>query len=307
MNRQTLVLIGVFATILAISGLAYYLTKTYSRTEEPVSVAESPVKQERDGLGPSPKVTPTPVKPSTGDSVFERIFGSGESAQREEPQSWGEIASQVTFRFALAALLTSLLAFRPRRKVAAYQRNPYVAQTQLLLAVVASALMMIVGDSAARAFGIFAAASLVRFRTNIRDPKEITVLLICLGVGLATGVGLWEVAVILTVFVLITLWTLEYFEPGQIFRSMDLSVTTRGVDRTHETLKQVFARHDITAELRQLNREDEGNPLGKIVYFVNVRGALSTDKLSEEIFSADPSNVDSVEWDQKQSLTYLYK
>ena len=57
------------------------------------------------------------------------------------------------------------------------------------MAVVAGAMMMVVGDSAARAFGIFAAASLVRFRTNIRDPKEITVLLICLGVGLAAGVG----------------------------------------------------------------------------------------------------------------------
>ncbi|MGH9971697.1 MAG: hypothetical protein ACREBG_28420 [Pyrinomonadaceae bacterium] len=39
-----------------------------------------------------------------------------------------------------------------------------------------------------RAFGIFAAVSLVRFRTNIRDPKEITVLLISLAIGLGTGV-----------------------------------------------------------------------------------------------------------------------
>jgi hypothetical protein len=29
--------------------------------------------------------------------------------------------------------------------------------------------------------------------------------------------------------------------------------------------------------------------------------------LSEEILSADPDNVDSVEWEQKESKTYLYR
>ena len=92
----------------------------------------------------------------------------------------------------LAALLGAALAFRPRRRLRALKRNPYVGQTQILLAVVAAALMIIVGDNAARAFGIFAAVSVVRFRTNIRDPKEITVLLISLAVGLGAGVGRWE-------------------------------------------------------------------------------------------------------------------
>ena len=120
------------------------------------------------------------------------------------------------------------------------RRNPYVAQTQILMAVVAGAMMMVVGDSAARAFGIFAAASLVRFRTNIRDPKEITVLLVCLGVGLAAGVGRWDMAVILTVFVLLSLAVLEYFEQFQVFRSMEVSVQTRNVDQTNELSETTF-------------------------------------------------------------------
>jgi hypothetical protein len=125
-------------------------------------------------------------------------------------------------RFSLAAFLAALLAFRPRRGAPIFRRNPYVAQTQILMAVVAGAMMMVVGDSAARAFGIFAAASLVRFRTNIRDPKEITVLLVCLGVGLAAGVGRWDMAIILTLFVLLALSVLEYFEQFQVFRSMEV-------------------------------------------------------------------------------------
>src|SRR5436190_23965449 len=152
---------------------------------------------------------------------------------------WEATAARIALRFSLAAFLAGLLAFRIRRGVSYSRRNPFVAQTQILMAVVAGAMMMVVGDSAARAFGIFAAASLVRFRTNIRDPKEITVLLICLGVGLAAGVGRWDMAVILTLFVLLNLAILEYFEQSQVYRSMEVSIETRNVDSTNEVLKRI--------------------------------------------------------------------
>ena len=80
--------------------------------------------------------------------------------------------AKIALRLLLAALLGTALAFRPRKRNLVLKPNPYVSQTQILLAIVAAALMIIVGDNAARAFGIFAAVSVVRFRTNIRDPKR---------------------------------------------------------------------------------------------------------------------------------------
>ena len=40
---------------------------------------------------------------------------------------------------------------------------------------------------------------------------------------------------------------------------------------------------------------------------VNLDPNVSTSKLSEEILSADTQNIDSVEWDQKESKTYIYR
>jgi uncharacterized membrane protein YhiD involved in acid resistance len=147
----------------------------------------------------------------------------------------------------------------------------------------------------------------VRFRTNIRDPKETTVLLVCLGVGLASGVGRWDMAVILTLFVLIALTVLEFFERFQVFRSMEVCVDTRSVDRTDDVLKQLFSRYGFEYELRELNREDQDEPMGKIVYLVNLDPVISTSKLSEEILSGDRDNIDRVQWEQKESKTYIYK
>jgi hypothetical protein len=106
---------------------------------------------------------------------------------------------------------------------------------------------------------------------------------------------------------MIALAVLEYVEQFQVFRSMELKVETRDVDKTDAVLKRLFVRHGFDYELRELNRPDEEEPMGKIVYLVNIDPAISTSRLSEEILSADPESIDSVEWDQKQSKTYLYR
>ncbi len=292
MNRLTLAVLSTFVVILLGSGFLAYVF--------------------RDRPG-TPAIPPSSTTAPAGETAREipllgRVFGPDASGLSPATfASWEATSARIALRFSLAAFLASLLAFRPRRGVSIMRRNPYVAQTQILMAVVVGAMMMVVGDSAARAFGIFAAASLVRFRTNIRDPKEITVLLVCLGVGLASGVGRWDMAVILTLFVLISLSLLEYLEQYQVFRSMEMTVQTRDVDKTNDMLKDLFARNGFDYELRELNRQDPDEPMGKIVYLVNLDTVVSTSKLSEEILSSDPANIDSVEWEQQESKTYIYK
>ncbi|HKU73962.1 MAG TPA: DUF4956 domain-containing protein [Pyrinomonadaceae bacterium] len=293
MNRVTLAVQGMFVVILVASGILTYIFRDPSpSTAAPVAVAS-----------PSPGTQPRSEIPLLGE-----LFGPDATGLTPATVStWEATSARIALRFSLAAFLAGLLAFRPRRGVSIARRNPYVAQTQILMAVVAGGMMMVVGDSAARAFGIFAAASLVRFRTNIRDPKETTVLLVCLGIGLAAGVGRWDMAIILTLFVLISLTVLEYFEQFQVFRSMEVSVHSRSVDRTDEILKNLFTRHGFDYELRELNREDPDEPMGKVVYLVNLDPVVSTSKLSAEILSADRDNIDTVEWEQKDSKTYIYK
>jgi uncharacterized membrane protein YhiD involved in acid resistance len=215
--------------------------------------------------------------------------------------------TEIVLRLSLSVLLAAILAFRPRKNVPLFRRNLYVAQTQILLAVVAAALMMIVGDNAARAFAIFAAVSLVRFRTNIRDPKEITVLLISLALGLAAGVGRWELGLVLCLFALVLLYLLEFNEPEQVFRSMELTVKTRNTDATQEILKKIFNRFKLEAEVRQLDPTDENEPVGCIMYYLNLRLNLSTDYLNDQILAADPENIEGISWEQKKDASYIYQ
>lgn len=259
-----------------------------------------------------PAARPSPAaRSAANETPFSQVLGGGSSlpqpTQGEKSGDWLMTFANVTVRLTLAALLSAMLAFRPRRLSHTVKRNPFVAQTQILMAVVASALMMVVGDSAARAFGIFAAASLVRFRTNIKDPKEITVLLVSLAIGLATGVGRWELGLILTFFVLLLLWGLEFREREQVTRSMELTVKTRNIGTTQDALLQLFRRYEFVAEMRTIDRPDGEGETGCIVYNVDMGPQASTDRLSEELLAADPRNIDSVEWDQQKNTSYFYQ
>jgi uncharacterized membrane protein YhiD involved in acid resistance len=225
-----------------------------------------------------------------------------------ETMSRSEAGLQIILRLLFAVILSGVLAFRPRKDVPLFRRSLFVSQTQILLAVVAAALMMVVGDSAARAFAIFAAASLVRFRTNIRDPKEITVLLISLALGLAAGVGRWELGIALCLFALALLWLLEFNEGDAIFRSMELTIKTRDTDRTQEVLQKIFRRRHLDAEVREIDPPDpekEGST-GSIVYYLNLPLSMRTDAMSDRILRAD-ANVEKIQWSKTKSASDIYQ
>lgn len=308
-RQEILTLIVVFTGVLIISALAAYFigrgrTPEYRQVQQPgAAEVEQPGAAQRE-----PVSRPTPAPATQDNETFlDHLMGSrhDEAYLRSEP--WTESVWRIALRLLLAALLGGALAYRPRRRILSIKRNPYVSQTQILLAIVAAALMIIVGDNAARAFGIFAAVSLVRFRTNIRDPKEITVLLISLALGLASGVGRWDLGVVLAVFSLIVLWILEWREPELVFRSMELKVTTKNVVATQRALREILKKHGFDKELRAVDREASEESPGSIVYSVDVSPTVSTDELSADILALDGQNVEGIEWDQKKSYSYLYQ
>src|SRR6185369_5163711 len=308
-RKEVLTLLVVFTGVVLLSAfVVYYLTGGNRTTPErttTATVSPTPQAQEPNAVfGPDERGAPAaPV----GDTFIDRLFGARHSGGYVIGDNWAETIGRISLRLVLASLLGAALAFRPRKRILSIKRNPYVSQTQILLAIVAAALMIIVGDNAARAFGIFAAVSLVRFRTNIRDPKEITVLLISLALGLASGVGRWDLALVLTLFSLIVLWLLEWREPELVFRSMELKVTTRNVVSTQKALRDVLKTHGFDKELRAVDREATEESPGSIVYSVDVSPTVSTDEISADILAIDGENVQGIEWDQKKSYSYLYQ
>ena len=198
------------------------------------------------------------------------------------------IASAI--RLPLAAALGTALALRPRRS-GTPERQPAVVQTQIILAVVGALIMLVVGASLARAFGVAGAANLIRYRSKIDDPKDAVVMLCALSAGLASGVGLYGLAAIGTLFIVLCLWVIEGFEPQ--YRVFEL--TLKLGDKTQDLrpkIEEVLRRYKARYELRT-TAEDA------VVYMVTTPRSLRTDRVSNVIMELVPEGKGAVEWNEK--------
>jgi hypothetical protein len=63
----------------------------------------------------------------------------------------------------------------------------------------------------------------------------------------------------------------------------------------------------IDAEVREIEPPDEKHGIGSINYYVNLRLSLTTDRLTERINSADPENIEGIQWSQKKGATSIYQ
>jgi uncharacterized protein DUF4956/MgtC family protein len=193
-------------------------------------------------------------------------------------------------RLPLAALLGTVLALRPRRR-GTPERQPAVVQTQIVLAIVGSLIMLIVGASLARAFGIVGAANLIRYRSKIDDPKDAVVMLCALSAGLASGVGLYGLAVVGTLFIVFCLWIIEGFE----LQTRVFELTVKMGDKTQELrpkIEEVLRRYKARYELRTAAED-------AVSYLVTAPRALRTDRVSNTMMELVPEGKGAVEWSEK--------
>ena len=195
-------------------------------------------------------------------------------------------------RMALAAALGTILALRPRHK-GQTRRNPLVIQTQIMLCVVGAVIMLVVGQSLARAFGIVGAANLIRYRSTIDDPKEAVVMLCALSIGLAVGVGLYKFAPFATLFMALVLSIAEYFEPSARKR-FELKVTTKDAPELRPKVEGVLTGFQLEFEL--LSESDE-----ELGYGVIAPITVRTSDISDTIRLVSGAEGASIEWDEKKN------
>ncbi len=191
----------------------------------------------------------------------------------------------------LAAGLGALLAFRPRRRGTPARSAP-VIQTQIVLAILGSVVMLIVGTSLARAFGIVGVASLIRYRAKIDDPKDAVVMLATLTVGLASGVELYGLAVFSTLFVLAVLWIVESLEPEQR-KVFDLKIVSEDPSVLRADVEAILRRSGVKFELRSAGAKD-------LIYDASLPISVRTDRIANAILSLQPNGETEVSWEEKK-------
>ena len=124
---------------------------------------------------------------------------------------------------AIVALLGSLIlslciawVYRATHRGLSYSQS--FLFSLVLLGMLGAIIMMIASGSLLRAIGILGVFSLIRFRTAIKDPKDMAYILLVLCIGLAMGAGLYALAIIAVVIVCAVIFVLTWMNFGMVHR-----------------------------------------------------------------------------------------
>ncbi len=90
-------------------------------------------------------------------------------------------------------------------------------QSLVLLSTIVAAVMMVIGNNLAGAFGLVGAVSIIRFRTKVGNPRDTAYIFLAISVGMACGLQQYMVAVIATFFLggmLLLFWRFDFGSSG---------------------------------------------------------------------------------------------
>jgi hypothetical protein len=169
--------------------------------------------------------------------------------------------------------------------------NPTLEQAQVLLCVAGALMMIIIGSSLPRAFGIAGAASIIRFRTPVEDARDITVLFIMMGLGMAAGLGGFAVAGLGTVFLCAMFPLLNLFSSEKP-RQMLVEIVSEGRDFPLNHVQKVFALNHVVFEPREIEQGDEAT----VRYLTTLGPNDSLEDLSQQLMDGGKAGLKNVSW-----------
>ena len=144
----------------------------------------------------------------------------------------------------MATLFGWMIAWTYNKTRSATKNKFELETTLIFMTVIAALIIMIIGDSVARAIGIFGAFSIIRFRTPMKNPRDTAFVFFSLSAGLAAGAGALIIGLVGVLFICLLALLMDY---SHVFglRKRDYVLTFR-VSTKHyadEKFKEVIERY----------------------------------------------------------------
>jgi uncharacterized membrane protein YhiD involved in acid resistance len=103
---------------------------------------------------------------------------------------------QIVCSLLVSFVLSAAIAYVYRRTYQGLSYSRSFVHTLVLASIVTTVLIMAIGNNLARGLGILGTLAIVRFRTPIRDPRDIIFLFASLSMGIACGASVFHIAII---------------------------------------------------------------------------------------------------------------
>ncbi|MEM9884483.1 MAG: DUF4956 domain-containing protein [Bacteroidota bacterium] len=152
-----------------------------------------------------------------------------------------------------AFFLSSLIVLTYELTTKSIYRPLHFLQSMALISIVSAMVMQAIGDSLARGLGMLGALAIIRFRTNLDDPRNMTFMFAAIATGIACGVFGFTIAFIGTIGFCVAAVVLR-FSPlastDDLLGKLRMDIVKDS--NTYELAQQILRRHCLKVEVEQI-------------------------------------------------------
>ena len=187
-----------------------------------------------------------------------------------------QLFSPYSFAIVSSVILNLLLAFSLGLVIAAVYKwthrgmvSEAFINTLIILCMLISVVMVVIGESVARAFSLFGALSIIRFRTVVRDPRDIAFVFFALAIGMGVGAGNPSVSIIGTFLISIVILGLHSWQMITVDRQGFLVTFCVPIcEEFEEYYQSIFS--DQLSTYRRIGRKTNQSGMIELKYHVKL-------------------------------------
>lgn len=164
----------------------------------------------------------------------------------------------IALAIACALALYIFFAYRVITRKSFYSKNFNISLA--IITVITAALILTMQSSVVLSLGMVGALSIVRFRTAIKDPMDLTFLFWSISVGIICGAGLAQIAIVLSVIITAGLLILDRLP---VAKAPMLLIVNAGAPDCENAVSEVVSQYDKHYSIKSRNMTE--NSLDMVV------------------------------------------
>lgn len=142
------------------------------------------------------------------------------------------------------------------------------AITLIMLPAIISIIILLVGNNVARAFSLAGAFSIIRFRSEPKDPKDISYIFFTLAVGLSAGMGYILYAILFTIILCLIMFVLKFINYAESDKScLELRITIPENLNYENIFDDILKKYTSSWKFKKIKTKEFGS-LFEITYSV---------------------------------------
>lgn len=170
----------------------------------------------------------------------------------------GELTLSLFASLLISLMLSFFIAVVYRNTHRGLNYEPAFLTTLVLLAPIVSLVMFFIRGDLVLSLGLVGSLAIIRFRTPIKDTRDMVYLFWTIAIGLGCGTDNWTITILASIFIAIIIFLLFLFEYGRPKHADFVLVLAGGNETPPVEAKELIAKYSSRQRTRSQDMIEGG-------------------------------------------------